>query len=178
MTAALARFGSVSLFDTIRSSDKASYNVTVSGLCGQSAWPFFGVMASSSDIVWYYTVWQSDRSRGELPVDDDSWTPAMEDLLGDRFVKLLDEKHSEGFLEMGMFLAKDTVLVNSEAQKEGRVRYCNLERSITKSKFSVCPIVTVSALLGLHTTVLFFLMCLHPRYEYFGVDRWPVQRMG
>ena len=64
------------------------------------------------------SVWQSDRGRRELPVDGDSWAPATENLLGDCFVKLLDEKHGEGFLEMGMFLAEDTVLVNSEAQKE------------------------------------------------------------
>ncbi|RBR08581.1 uncharacterized protein FIESC28_10167 [Fusarium coffeatum] len=117
MAAALAWFGSGSFSNTIISSDKVSYNVTVSGLGGQSALPFFGLMNSSSDIVWYDSVWQSDRSRAELPVDDDSWVPTMADLLGEYFIKPRDENHSEGFLEMAMFFATDTALVNYEAQK-------------------------------------------------------------
>jgi len=68
MTAALAWFGNGSFFGIIRTSD----NVTVSDLCGRSALPFSRVMDRSSDIDWCNSMWQSGRSREELPVDDDS----------------------------------------------------------------------------------------------------------
>ena len=136
------------------------------------------MIGSSSDISWCNSVWQSGWSRGELPVDDDSWAPPIGELLSRYFVELRDEKHSEGFLEIAMFFAKDTVLVNSGVQKEGRVRYYSPGRSITKPKFSVCAIPTASTLLGLQAMGLCLLMCLHPRYECFGIDRWPIERIG
>ncbi|RFN49823.1 hypothetical protein FIE12Z_5884 [Fusarium flagelliforme] len=158
MTAALAWFGNGSFFDTIRSSDKASYNATMSDLCGQSALPFFGLMGRSSDTTWCNSLWQSDRSRGELPFNDDSWVPAMENLLGNYFVELRDEKQSERFLEMAMFFANEALLANSGTPKEGRAIYYNQGRSITKPKFSVGAILTVSVLLGLQALGLCFLM--------------------
>jgi hypothetical protein len=154
MTAALAWFGNGSFFDIIRSSD----NVTISDLCGQSALPFSGVMDRSSNTDWCNSMWQSGRSRGELPVDDDSWVPAMEDLLSDYFVKLRDEKQSERFLEMAMFFANEALLANSGTRKEGRAIYYNPGRSITKPKFSMGTILTVSVLLGFQALGLCFLM--------------------
>lgn len=82
----------------------------------------------------------------------------MEDLLSDYFVKLRDEKQSARFLEMAVFFANEARLANTGTRKEVRAIYFNPGRSITKPKFSMGTILTVSVLLGLQALGLCFLM--------------------